>query len=162
LGITRACQGLTKREASTHIARNIENFFAQYVDNSEVWISVHKIWSVEHTMARYRNSTFAALRLTAAQESDFTDWVAKEPLSVKDIVNQFTGDGFKVSVSWVFDQSSFCLSVIGTDETKDHRDMVMTSWSDDLDEVARIAAYKHYVLCEAKQWPSDDNTRRWG
>ena len=113
-------------------------------------------------MARFQSSTFASIRLTSADEKDFTTWVTKEKVDARALLDQFLGDGFKLSVSWVTDQNAFCFSIIGTDTTKNHRNLVMTSWADDLDEVIQIAGYKHFVLCNGDTWPTEDTTQRWG
>lgn len=116
----------------------------------------------EYAMARYDRSVFAALSLSTEDEKRFTEWVTQQKVEPVEAMKKFTGDGFKISVSWVFDQNSFCLSVIGTKETRLHDGMVMTSWSDDLEEVILIAAYKHYVVCDGGEWPTRENTQRWG
>lgn len=113
-------------------------------------------------MARFGNMTFAAVSLTSDDEKQFTDWVTKQDPNPMECVAQLLGNGFKVSCSWVFDQNAFCFSIIGTEATKQHRDMVMTSWSDDLAEVIFIGYYKHYVLMNEETWPTQAEQQRWG
>lgn len=113
-------------------------------------------------MAKFRESTFAALTLTASDEKKFDEWVKAENVDAMTMLNRLGGDGFKFSASYVFDQNAWCFSIIGTDNTKEHASMVMTSWSDDLGEAIAIGAYKHYTLCNGGEWPTRDNAPRWG
>lgn len=162
LYITAACRKITRPHEHSYKARLVERDFHRFLHAYGVHFTLwlRKLGDIE--MARFRNSTFASIRVTASQEAAFTEWVASSKEDGLAWFNIFTGDGFKVSVSWVFDQNAFCVSLIGTDNTKDHRDMVMTSWSDDLEEAIRLAAFKHYVLCEGKEWPSQETGKRWG
>jgi hypothetical protein len=118
--------------------------------------------TLEQAMARFNQSTFSSLKLEKADEKKFTAWVTQHTPQPATIIQQFLGDGFKISCSWVVDQNAFCFSVIGTDATKAHRGMVMTSWSDEFDEVAAIAAYKHYEMCGGGEWPTSEQGDRWG
>lgn len=113
-------------------------------------------------MARFSQSTFSSLKLEKSDEKKFTEWVSQTTPLPAAVILQFLGDGFKISCSWVADQNAFCFSVVGTENTKAHRNMVMTSWSDDFDEVVAIAAYKHYVMCDSGEWPTQDTSDRWG
>jgi hypothetical protein len=113
-------------------------------------------------MARFNNSVFSTLRLGADDEKKVVQWIAAEGVTITGVLEKLLGDGFKISCSWVFDQSAFCFSIIGTDSTKDHKDMVMTTWSDDLEEVVLLAGYKHYVVCDGRAWPTDKAGARWG
>lgn len=113
-------------------------------------------------MARFQQKEFASIQLTVADEKQFTEWITSENQSGLDIMNKLSGDGFKMSLSYIFDQSAFCFSIIGTENTKKHADLVMSSWSDDLEEAILIGAYKHYVLCQEDVWPTAKSGQRWG
>lgn len=113
-------------------------------------------------MARFQNSTFSTLRLSKEDEKKFTSWVTSEKPTTERLISTLLADGFKVSISWVTDSNAFCFSLIGTDNTKQNRGMVMTSWSDEFDEVVQIAAYKHYMVCGGGEWPSEGEGQRWG
>jgi hypothetical protein len=113
-------------------------------------------------MARFNGSVFSTLRLEPAQEKEFTAWVVSNHIEPLEMLQEFLGQGFKVSVSYVVDQNAFCLSVIGTEATKQHKGQVMTSWSDDLTEVILIAAFKHIIVCDNGAWPIAESGSRWG
>lgn len=113
-------------------------------------------------MARWQQSTFAALSLSRDDEKKFTAWVSQNKPTAEGTISELLGAGFKISISWVTDSNAFCMSVIGTDETKQHRSMVMTTWSDDLAEVIIMAGYKHFVVCGGGEWPAANKGERWG
>lgn len=115
-----------------------------------------------YAMARFNQSTFSSLKLTRDQERDFQQWVTKNEITALSCLEQLTAVGFKISCSWVVDSNAFCFSIIGTDATKQHRNMVMTTWSDDLEEVICMGAYKHFVICDGEAWPEANSGERWG
>ena len=113
-------------------------------------------------MARFQTMEFANIQLGKADEKQFSDWVAEENVKPLEAVQRLLGDGFKVSCSWVFSQSAFCFTIVGTDETPKHKGICMTTWSDDLEEVMALAVYKHYVICDGQDWPTQSSGSRWG
>lgn len=113
-------------------------------------------------MAKFVGKQFASIRLDRASEKEFTKWVSETKVRGFDAMERFLGDGYKVSATYVFDKSSFCVSVIGTEVTKPNQDKIMTSWSDELEEAFQIAGYKHYVICDGGDWPTQDNDAPWG
>jgi len=113
-------------------------------------------------MAQFGRSEFAALTLTTDHEKQFNQWIAAENLNGVKALEMLLAEGFKVSCSWIVDQSSYCFSIIGTDATKKHKNMVMTSWSDDLDEVICIGLFKHAIICGGEAWPTRADGPRWG
>ena len=113
-------------------------------------------------MARFNNSTFSTLRMSNQDEQQFTEFISSEKRTPVEWLQTLLGDGYKVSVSYVFDQNAFCLSVIGTDNTKQNKGVVMTTWSDDLEEVITMAAFKHFGMCQGGEWPTQANENRWG
>jgi hypothetical protein len=151
----------TRKIASTMIRKLSETFYT--ASNNRPMAVIFMIAPTEiHAMARFNQSTFASIVLTRDDEKKFTQWVTKENITSSSALQSLLGDGFKVSCSWVVDQNSFCFSVIGTDSTKNHKGMVMTTWSDDLDEVMCLAAYKHYAVCSGGEWPTQKDGQRWG
>lgn len=114
------------------------------------------------TMAGFGDFAFSNLRIEPEDTPAFEKWLADTAIHPLSVLEQFTGDGFKVSVSYVIDQNSFCVSIIGTKETKLHKNMGLSAWSDDLGEAMAIAWYKHYKLCDGGEWPIKNNGKRWG
>lgn len=113
-------------------------------------------------MARFRGSEFSTLKLERADEKKFTEWVTKENPQPFSAITEMLGQGYKVSCSFVTDQNAFCFSIVGTDNSKINRNAVMTTWSDDLEEVILMAAYKHFVMCDGNEWPTRGEEQRWG
>lgn len=150
------------RDFSSHFVNKVMRSFHTYtrLPSADVIFQICK--KEYEAMARFNQSTFAALTLTREQERELQSWITKHDVSALDTLTKLTGDGFKVSISWVAEQNAFCFSIIGTNNTKLHRDMVMTSWSDDLEEVILIGGYKHYVICDGDTWPAQNTGQRWG
>jgi len=113
-------------------------------------------------MKSFSPATFSSLRINADEEKKFKEWWNNLKADTDEIVGNLCGSGFKVSVSWVVDQNSFCVSLIGTDATKKHKGMVLTSWSDELAEAVAMCAYKHYEMCGEDAWPVTEQGKRWG
>lgn len=122
----------------------------------------HVFPTENHFMSKFVGKTFASISLTADRKKDLDEWVKTQKVTGLTAIESLLSDGYKVSLTWVDDQNSFCFSVIGTDNSRVNRDAIMTSWSDDLNEAAMIAAFKHYVMCDGGDWPLVDNTQRWG
>jgi hypothetical protein len=115
----------------------------------------------EH-MAGYGNFTFSSLRIEGDDIALFEKWSEENASNPLGVLENFTGDGFKISVSYVMDQYSFCVTVVGTKETKNHKEQGMSSWSDDLAEALAMCWYKHYVMCGGGEWPTKGHGGRWG
>jgi hypothetical protein len=128
--------------------------------HKKTWL--HLVTTESLFMAGYSTRTFANFTLTEDDARKFADWVQASSMQPLDALQEVIGQGYKVSVTWVMDSSAFCLSIIGTEDTKPNKNSIMTTWSDDLVEVMLLAAYKHLVLCDSGPWPTKENTRRWG
>lgn len=116
----------------------------------------------EEIMAGFGDFTFSTLRLEGDEAATFEKWFEETVVNPLEVMQQFTGDGFKMSVSYIIDQNSFCVTIIGTKDTKKHEKQGMTSWSDDLGEALAMAWFKHYQLCAGDGWPTKDRGNRWG
>jgi len=114
------------------------------------------------TMASYGNKSFAQLSLNIQDKADFTKWAQTNPQPVDELIVELTGEGYKISITYVIDSQSFCVSLIGTDLCTVNKDMVMTAWAADPLEAMYLIAYKHIVKCNRDRWPSNDTGARWG
>ena len=110
----------------------------------------------------FSNATFASVRLDGSEEKKFADWAKNLNTPLPELLNQFLGRGYKLSVTWVSKSNAFCVSVIGTPESRVNDNVIMTSWSDDLEEAFLIAAYKHFEVCGDDVWPTTNSSQRWG
>lgn len=111
---------------------------------------------------QFRQKTFASVSLTRGDEDKFQEWRDSGNYNAVMAMQDFTGRGYKVSITWVVDSNAFCVSVIGTDDCSHNKDTILTSWSDDLEEAVMIAAYKHFEMCGDGSWPTNANGQRWG
>lgn len=114
------------------------------------------------TMAGFGDFTFSTLRIEPDDAPAFEKWLEGNTVNPLAVLEQFTSDGFKISVTYVIDQNSFCVTVVGTKETKRHDKCGMSSWSDDLAEALGMTWYKHYILCDGSEWPTKGHGKRWG
>jgi len=110
----------------------------------------------------YNAMSFAALSLTSADEKKYRDWAVDNTSDAQSLINGFCSQGYKVSITWVVESNAFCVSVIGTEDCIANKRAILTSWSDDILEALSIAVYKHVVMCDSGDWPTQDNTQRWG
>jgi hypothetical protein len=124
--------------------------------------SIHVYETEVATMAQFSRSVFATLTIGAEEKRAFDKWFSSDDVTALSALTELLGAGFKVSCSWVVEQNAFCFTVIGTDATKKHKGVIMTSWSDDLEEVICMGAYKHFVMCNGDEWPVAGDGNRWG
>lgn len=106
---------------------------------------------------------FSSLSLAKSDQKDIWDWAEKNKVNPLDSAIELGLEGYKLSFTWIDEQQSWCVSLIGTETTKPNQDKIMTSWSNDLGEAIVISAYKHAVLCDRGAWPiRSDEDGRWG
>lgn len=113
-------------------------------------------------MANYGNFKFSTLRIDQDETPAFEKWLETTEIDVHKIMTDFAGAGFKGSFSYVIDQNSFCVTIVGTKDTKKHQGLGLSSWSDNLAEAWAMCWYKHFVLCNGDEWPVVDRSARWG
>lgn len=75
---------------------------------------------------------------------------------------ELTAQGYKLSISWIDDRNSFCVTVSGSKRTKFNKEHSMTSWSDDLTEACFMAGYKHEELAKKGDWEGLHVSTTWG
>lgn len=112
--------------------------------------------------SRYVGKQFSTLTLDVGHEKSFREWVSKSDINLSDAMGQILEAGYKLSVSWIDDQVSFCVSLIGTDTTKVNKDSILTSWSSDLEEAILLSVFKHFIMCDGGEWPLRSEGGRWG
>lgn len=111
----------------------------------------------------FSNREFSTLSLSEGDKKQLYEWADKETITPLDCATELGLAGYKLSFTWVDDQQSWCVSLIGTETSKPNQDKIMTSWSNDLGEAVIIGYYKHVVMCDSGSWPvRADNEGRWG
>lgn len=147
---------------TTITEQHISQLFLQLLQTNPNRVIFQIAPSEDFAMARFTQSTFASITLGKDDEKRFQEWLKSESISALVAAERLLSDGFKFSCSWVTGQGAFCFSIIGTDETAKHKGLVMTTWSDDLEEVICLGAYKHYAVCGGDTWPVQADGPRWG
>lgn len=160
--VVTACKTLPRRQVTAAKYRHVSTLFNDAVGtlaNSVIFmITPGEVYA----MARFNDKTFSTLRLDLHLEQAYSEWVQQNNVVPVELLAELCGEGYKISISWVFDQNSFCASLIGTPTTKANEDVVMTTWSDDLPEVIAMMYYKHVVICDRGKWPTEKSGNRWG
>lgn len=159
----------------THFFRTVRNVDILYdhtwLISDSLRLQIHPFYwqfqfvirmNVEEYFMAFTRSVFANITLETSERENVEKWVTKEKVTAFTTLMNLLGDGFKISCSWVVDSNAFCFSIIGTDTTRQNKNMVMTTWSDDFEEVILLAGYKHYVKCGGGSWPTADSGQRWG
>lgn len=147
------------------VTREMSMVALKWNDLVQIQRSATSMWfyKTEHDMKKtFSPMQFSTLRLLTEDKEKYAGWVQKTKANIVDMVAAFCGDGFKVSVSYITEQNSFCVTIIGTDNTKQHKECCMTTWSDDLEEAILMAGYKHYAMCDGAAWPMQETAQRWG
>lgn len=114
-------------------------------------------------MSYTNNWTFANVRMTKADLPRLREFMQNYDDDPVAAILDVLGSGYKVSISWLDEQQSFVVTLTGTERSKHNQQTSMTTWSDDLQEAFAMAAFKHFVLCEAQEWQDYENaSQNWG
>ena len=114
-------------------------------------------------MARLNDYTIVPLKLQGDEKKRFTEWLKDTEFTPYDVWDELCGRGYKVSVSWIDKNNSFCVSVTGKDEASKNRRQTITSWSDDVTEALMMSLYKCLVMCEDNDWSAyATSSEVWG
>ncbi len=106
---------------------------------------------------------FATIRLTEADKVPLQEYVHTHDNDPENILQELLSAGFKVSISFVDDQSAFVVTISGSERSKRNQGWSLSSWSDDFWEAVSMAGYKHFVLCDGKDWADlDKGKSSWG
>lgn len=113
-------------------------------------------------MAKNWQKDFASIPLSEKDKEPlrlYTEELEGNPFVA---LENLLGLGYKVSILWSENSMSFIVSVIGTEDTKYNQTKVLSSFTDALEEAFFMAAYKHFILAEAGEWPTEKDNARWG
>lgn len=125
-------------------------------------VYLHMYQNGENMAKKFSGWTMINARLSKNDKEKFHKAVTDSGLTAHDAVIELLGGGYKVSVSFVVDRSSFVFTVTGP---KDHRlnaEKSMTSWSDDLEEAMYMGWYKVRLMFADGEWTDDGEDMIWG
>jgi len=116
-----------------------------------------------HEMARNQQQwQFLNYTLSESETIALQQFVDNDVDGILPLMDVLLGQGYKVSMTWVDQNTAFCIAVTGTENSKYNNGKSMTSWSDSLEEGLFIAVYKHLVIFGGKEWVGQDVQKRWG
>lgn len=105
---------------------------------------------------------FVNIALSTADERDFTDWFARERNNFIAMLEDLMANTYKLSLSYDFDNTCFIATVSGTKSSTINAGSSISARSDDFLESICLVLYKHYVMCEGKDWSEHARPSNWG
>ena len=110
----------------------------------------------------FRDTQFCSLTLNETHTEQVDAYIASynnEPVTLLIMLGQ---EGYKISFTRVDRQNSWCVTLIPTDEAAYNKNKLLSSWSDNPVEALFLCGYKHYEMCDGKEWPTKPSGGRWG
>jgi hypothetical protein len=106
---------------------------------------------------------FATIRLVETDRVPLQEYLKENDNDPENVLQELLSAGLKVSVSYVDDQSAFVVTISGSERSKRNQNWSLSSWSDDMWEAVAMSGYKHFVLCDGKDWADlDKGKSSWG
>ncbi|AXH79574.1 MAG: hypothetical protein [Circular genetic element sp.] len=114
-------------------------------------------------MASKMDWTFVEIKLGQDDKPALEEFLTEydnDPLEILDDISEL---GYKVSISYVDDQSSYVVTVSGTKRSGLNNKQSVTSWSNNLAEACTMAGYKVLVIAKNKDWVEfETGNANWG
>lgn len=106
---------------------------------------------------------FITRRLDENDRVELQKYIDEHDGGTEEILQEILGAGYKVSISWIDDQSSYVVTVSGSKRSPHNDGYSMTSWSDDIWEAVAMCGYKVFVLAEGTGWKKiEASPDSWG
>jgi hypothetical protein len=99
---------------------------------------------------------FVSYRLTQADRAAFDEWFPKLDLDLAEILDRLTGNGFKVTVKFDPERSSFIAAATGVFCKKSWEGYTTSSWADGIRKSLAITLFKLENLWEWEHRPDED------
>jgi hypothetical protein len=99
-------------------------------------------------------------RLSDAELDAFEQWIKKSPPSFAASMAEFAAMNYKVSLTYVENSESWCVSVTGRDDAKFNEGVTITTWADDVEEGILMAYYKVCVVFSKGKWIGKPKSNR--
>lgn len=112
-------------------------------------------------MAR-KNSDFNLIeyRLEDAEIATFEKWLQSEKLTPIAALNYCAGKDYKVSMTFVEQSESWCVSLTGKKDAKFNAETTMTTWSDEPFEALFMAVFKASIIFNDGVWKTRRQANR--
>ncbi len=106
--------------------------------------------------------TFVNIQLTAEDRPRLESFDKQYGNDTTKHLMDLTGSGYKISMRWVEEKQSFCVTLIGHKSMKRNQNFSMSSFSDDLHEAIVMANYKDAMICDGGEWDKHAQDSNWG
>ncbi len=115
-------------------------------------------------MAETKNQwTFVHYKIPREDKGKLEEYIEACKGDVDSTISDLCGQGYKLSLSWVDDKSSYVCTITPKDGVKKNVRSSLPSWSDDWKEAVFMCGYKNEVLCNNGDWtPLLDKDDSWG
>lgn len=115
-------------------------------------IRIENIWRFYVTMANFRSTEFITIKLERSDEKKFNTWYDKVSEDIFSYIQQTTDAGYKMSMSYDFENSTYIVALTGKKGTPNNEHKCFTSRSSELEESIGLALYKHWELAKGGDW----------
>lgn len=123
-------------------------------------------WEINPAMAKnsksYGDWQFVNINLSTADQKHFAEWFNDNETGLLSMLSEVNADGYKVSISYDFDNECYICALSGTKNTNDNNGCTITARSAEWIEAIGLALYKHVVMCNTGQWADYAKPANWG
>jgi hypothetical protein len=131
--------------------------FATYAMRKDVFLEVI-LWPSEWEYAEMKKRTrygveFVNLRVPAEDKAKVTQWMLDHEVELGDMLDDLVSSGYKISLNLDSGNDCHLVAITGSDDAVYNRGLCMTSRAGSPVEALYVGLYKHYVLCDGKDWP---------
>lgn len=115
-------------------------------------------------MAKQRSFewNFAAVVINTAEKKKFEAWFHEQSASFFKHVDDMISEGYKLSISPDFENQCIIATWSWTKNAAMNANTSLVSRSEDMTEAILLGVYKHVVLCNGGEWPTEPVRNNWG
>lgn len=143
-----------------HLFRQLTTWFWFTIDNT---LTARLVLNSERNDMAWKKKEFVNINLTVADKKPLDNYIKECEGDYVKVIHQLLADGYKLSLNFHVDKGAYTVSITGSDDCKYNQDAILTSWSDDVLEAVFMNGYKHYVVCDGKDWAKNQTKENnWG
>lgn len=105
---------------------------------------------------------FASLKMPKAAKSEFETWKQENEDDFWHYLSQAMNSGYKLSARYDYDNSTHIVSLTCLSSEDVNFNGVMVTRASEIDEAMWLSLYKHWILCDEQEWPSEQDEKDWG
>lgn len=108
-----------------------------------------------NTFLQYEQTNY---RLSEEQLASLDAYGKRVGNSVEKLLEQIVGDGYKVSLTYMFDNNAFIFTITTTDNITHTSKSFVSNWASTVYDAVLIGHYKLYVVWDGGQWFEKQNS----